>query len=456
MGVTSTLAGFVSKVDFDDLPADVVLMAKRAILDTVGVTLAGTRTEAGTIIREYVRELGGSAQAALLGTPERSAAPLAALANGTFAHALDYDDVNADMRGHPSVPLLPAALAAAELVGAGGRDLIAAFVLGFEVQCRLGAGLGISHYERGWHATSTLGTIGAATAAGKLLGLSADQLAVAFGIATSYASGNRQNFGTMTKPLHAGHAAESGVTAALLAQRGFTADPAIFDAPLGFGSTFAPGRDWSPEAVVTGLGDPWEIVDPGIGVKKYPCCYATHRPLDATLALVREYKLTADQIDTIEVRCPQGMVMPLIYSRPQTGLEGKFSMEYCLAAAVLDQRFRLATFSDEAVRRPEAQAFFPRVRVVEEDAVLDGPISGYATVTMQLRDGRTVSRHVERPRGEPPDLLSWDELREKFIDCAAQALAPAAVDRAADLIADLEQVERVSDLITVLTAASQA
>jgi 2-methylcitrate dehydratase PrpD len=448
MGITSTLTGFVCNTDYDDLPADVVTMAKRAIFDTLGVTLAGSQSDAAGIIRGYVTEMGARPDATLIGTGERTAAPLAALANGTYAHALDFDDVNADMRGHPSVPLLPAALAIAEQHDRSGRDLILAFALGFEVQCRIGAGLGISHYERGWHATSTLGTLGATVAAGKILGLNVDELAVALGIGVSYASGNRQNFGTMTKPLHAGHAAESGVTAAMLAKRGFTADSAILDAPLGFGGTFAPDRDWSPEAVVTGLGGPWELVDPGIGVKKYPCCYATHRPLDATISLVKEHHLKPEQIEDIEVRCPQGMVMPLIYSQPQTGLEGKFSMEYCLAAAVLDQKLRLATFSDEAVQRPAAQALFSRVRVVQEDAVLDGPISGYADVTVRLTDGRAVTHRVDKPRGEPPDILSWDELAEKFDDCASQALPKGAVRRLIDLIANLEDLGSVRDLVS--------
>lgn len=451
MGITATLSEFAVETRFADLPAEVVLMAKRAVLDTLGVMLAGVPTDVGRIVRDYVRSLGARPEVTIIGTQERTAPPLAALANGTVAHALDYDDVNADMRGHPSAPLLPAVLAVGEQGNASGADLITAFAVGFEIQCRIGAGLGISHYERGWHATATLGTLGATVAAGKLLGLTAGELGTALGIATSYASGNRQNFGTMTKPLHAGHAAESGVTAALLAQRGLTADPAILDAPLGFGGVFAPDKDWSPEAVVTGLGGPWELLEPGIGVKKYPCCYATHRPLDATVALVQEYDLTAEQIEAIEVRCPRGMVMPLIYSRPQTGLEGKFSMEYCLAAAVLDRKLRLATFSDAAVQRPEAQALFSRVHVIEEDAVMEGPIAGYADVTIRLRDGRAVSCRVERPRGEPPDLLRWDELLEKFIDCATQVLPEPQARRAAAVIGALEDVERTTDLVAVLT-----
>jgi 2-methylcitrate dehydratase PrpD len=170
---------------------------------------------------------------------------------------------------------------------------------------------------------------------------------------------------------------------------------------------------------------------------------------------VSEHLLSADQIEDIEVRCPQGMVMPLIYARPQTGLEGKFSMEYCLAAALLDQKLRLATFTDEMVQRPAAQALFPRVRVVEEEAVLDGPISGYATVTMRLKDGRQVTDHVDKPRGEPPDLLSWDELLEKFEDCAAQALLPQQVRQLGEMVADLDAVESVRDLVRLCVPPRQ-
>ena len=232
-----------------------------------------------------VREQGGSTEASVFGHGFGAPAGEAALVNGTSAHALDFDDVNMSMRGHPSVPLLPAVLALGEKIGSSGRELIDAFVLGFEVECKLGRVIGAAHYALGWHATSTLGTLGAAAACARLLRLDMERTQIALGIAASLASGVRQNFGTMTKPLHAGWAARNGVIAATLADRGFTADSAAIEGESGLLHAASGGARLNSRALAS-LGDPWEIVSPGIGVKLYPCCYATHRAIDAALEIV--------------------------------------------------------------------------------------------------------------------------------------------------------------------------
>jgi len=282
MTLSSELAEFVAGTEFESLPPEAVTQAKRAILDTLGVALAGCREEGPAIVAEQARRTGGAQEAMVLGRPFRAPAAEAALVNGTSAHALDFDDVNFSMRGHPSAPLLPAVLATADAAGASGARLLLAFVLGVEVEAKLGRLMGGRHYALGWHPTSTLGPLGAAAACAKLLGLDAERTQAALGIAASMASGVRANFGTMTKPLHVGLAARNGVQVAALAAARFTASDEALDADDGFVSAFLaePPRD---DRHLDGLGQPYDIVSPGLGQKLYPCCYVTHRAIDAAI-----------------------------------------------------------------------------------------------------------------------------------------------------------------------------
>lgn len=456
MDITRKLATFAVETTYADLPDEVVTQAKRAILDTLGVAIAGSVEPCARIAAEVVQAEAGRPIATVIGHGFAAPARSAALVNGTAAHALDFDDVNESMRGHPSPPLLPALLAVGEETGASGRELITAFVLGFEVECKVGRGLGQSHYPHGWHATSTLGTLGAAVVAGKLYDLTVEQMMMAIGIAASLASGSRQNFGTMTKPLHPGAAASAGVLAAQLARRGYTADETILEAPLGFINLFSPAKDGKPEQVLEALGAPYDIVSPGISVKKYPCCFNTHRALDATLALRDANGITATQVERVVVTVPRGSVSAVIHHRPQTGLEGKFSMEYCLAAALLDGQMALDTFEDRAVQRPDAQALLRRVTVEEVDRLPDdrsGDASvtlGYAEVSVTLSDGSSARRRVDEPRGGPGEPLTWEELAAKYQDCAQRVIGADAADASLALIADLERLATTSELMRLV------
>jgi 2-methylcitrate dehydratase PrpD len=261
---------------------------------------------------------------------------------------------------------------------------------------------------------------------------------MALGIATSMASGSRQNFGTMTKPLHAGLAARNGIEASLLAAKGFTADVNILESPMGFCRLFSPTEDF-PTRSLEQLGDPWEILNPGLSVKKYPCCYATHNALDATLSLVQEHEIKVEEVKEVAVKVRPEVPAVLIHPRPQKGLEGKFSMQYCLAAAILDRKIALASFADQAVQRPEAQTLIQRVHMQEAFAASDASLGLEAEVTIDLEDGRSVSRRVDIPRGDAQSPLSWEELEEKFLDCASQALSEVKAQKALELIRGLEQ-----------------
>ncbi len=449
MNVSERLARFVAETE--NLPEEAIDQAKWAVLDTLGVTLAGSREESARTVADWLREQGGRADATVLGRGFRAPVADAALANGTAAHALDFDDVSLPMRGHPSVPLLPAAIAVAEQAGRSGRDLLAAFVLGFEVEAKLGRAIGEPHYALGWHATSTLGTLGAAAACARLLRLDAGQTRMALGIAASLASGLQQNFGTMTKPLHAGWAARSGAFAAGLAARGFTADPRALEGESGFLRAMSGGAeiDLEPFAV---LGEPFEITSSGFGVKLYPCCYATHRSLDAALELRERYRIDPAGIAAVRVEVSRGTLVPLRREPPATGLEGKFSLEYCLAAALVDGGVGLA-FSDEAVSRPAVRELMSKLRTSEGEEAGAYPIGGYAEVRIVLRDGAGHSLRVDAPRGDPSRPLSWEELAAKFRDCATGLLSPEGAERSVSLVKRLGELPDVAELTEALTGA---
>lgn len=456
MNVSERLARFVAETE--DVPEEAIVQAKRALLDTLGVTLAGSREDSARTVADWLREQGGRGEATVLGQGFRAPAADTALANGTAAHALDFDDVSLPMRGHPSVPLLPAVLAVAEKEGMTGRDLLVGFVLGFEVETKLGRAIGEPHYALGWHATSTLGTLGATAACARLLRLDAERTLMALGIAASLAGGLQQNFGTMTKPLHAGWAARSGVVAAALAARGFTADRGAIEGergqtparPGGFLRAMSGGAevDLAPLAA---LGEPYEITSSGFGVKLYPCCYAVHRSLDAALELRRRHCIDPDGIEAVRVEVSRGALLPLRTDPPATGLEGKFSLEYCLAAALVDGRVGLPSFTDEAVRRPAVRKLMSQVHAEEGTEAGAFPIGGYAELRILLRDGDEHSLRVDTPSGDPSRPLSWDELVGKFRHCTEGLLSAETTERAADLVSRLEESPDVSGLIEALT-----
>jgi 2-methylcitrate dehydratase PrpD len=447
--ITQELARFVSSTTSEGIGAEAREQARRAVLDTLGVTLAGSREEAARIVADSVRHDGGREEATVLGAGFSAPAAAAALANGTAAHALDYDDVTINLRGHPSVPVFPALLALGEKLGSSGRELLNAFVLGFEVECKLGRAIGEPHYALGWHATATLGTIGAAAACSRLMRLNEAHTQAALGVAASLTSGLQQNFGTMTKPLHAGLAARNGITAVTLAARGFTAHARAIEGPSGFLHAMSGGAEIDPTAAVRGLGDPWEIVSPGIGVKLYPCCYATHRSVDAALE-VGAHMSDASEIAGIEVIVSPGTLVPLITRLPRTGLEAKFSLEYCLGAAFADGRVNLASFAEDQVARPDVLRLIERMRVREEGQPAQFPIGGIAEVAAWTAGGSEHRARVETPRGDPKNALSLDQLATKFRECASLALSPAKVERLIEAVGRLDEASDIRELTAIV------
>lgn len=449
--VTKALSGFVMETGYEDMPSQAIVLAKQAFLDTIGVALAGSMEECCRIVREWVSESNTGDGVPVLGTGLRTLVREAALANAMAAHALDYDDCPGETRNgrwlHPSSMLVPVVLGLGQQKAASGRQVIEAYLLGLDVMGKVMNGLGPSFFLRGWHSSGILGTLGGAAAAGKLLGLSLDQMCMAFGIATSMSSGTRQNFGTMTKPLQVGMAARNGIIAASLAAKGFTADPAIFDTPKGFGYLFADEGDWMPERV-SGFGNPWEIIYPGLKIKRYPCCGGGQRSLDAVLLeILPNVPVKAEEVSRVEVRVPastfgQGMV----HRRPRTGLQGKFSQEYCMAAALIDGDIRLATFTDEAVLRPVAQEFLEKVSEVPH-----GGQENYVEVTLKLRDGSCHTARVVHASGSPTKPLTREQLEQKFRNCARTVLSEEKVAQTITLITRLDEAADITPLMENLT-----
>jgi 2-methylcitrate dehydratase PrpD len=462
-GATAEIASFICDTASASIPPAARDVARGAILDTVGVALAGSREPAARTVRELAAAADGAAgtgPVTLLGCARRAAALDAALVNGTAAHALDYDDTHASVRGHPSAPIVPAALAAAELSGASGAQLVDAYLIGLEIAGRVGRSLGPSHAGRGFHATSTVGVLGAAAAAARLLGLDVPRARAALGIAASSAAGLRLNFGTMTKPLHAGHAARNGLLACLLAQRDFGAADDALDAGRGFTSVFS-GPDGNP-ALICGFDGSWQALSPGIAVKKYPCCNRGHRAADAILALADALQFGPADVERIEVRMPAGevddagRVGPMTFPRPRTGLEAKFSMQYVVAAAVCDRELVIGTFRDESVRRPAVQGLLGLVRpVADRDRPGSDPDANYVEVVAWLRDGRVGAERVRFARGDPRGgtRLSWPELVRKYTDCGTGVLTAAQLQRSAALIGRLDELDEVTALTAELIPA---
>ena len=449
MRATSHIAEFVTKSRWEDCPPEAVETARRAILDCLGVMLAGSVEPAARIVADVARAEGGSPLATVVGTPLRTGAVWAALANGTAAHALDFDDTNFAMMGHPSAPVLSAALAAGELTMADGRALVHAFLLGFEVETTMAAVINPPHYEKGFHATGTLGTMGAAAAAARLLGLDAAQTRAALAVAASQASGLKENFGTMTKPFHAGHAARSGMLSALLARDGFTASEQAIEGPQGYFAVLGAGK--REEQALESLGTPWKILETGVAVKPYPSCACTHSIIDSALELRRTHTITPEQVAEVTVGVNAAVPRILIHSNPRSGLEAKFSGEFSAAAALCDGRVGIRTFRDDKTDDPAIRALMPRVRLVVDPAI-PGDLERHmwTRVTVRLRDGREVAIAPRPVPGHPGLPLSMDQLREKFMDCARIVLPEDRADSVRQMVENLDGCPDLRSLTAIL------
>jgi 2-methylcitrate dehydratase PrpD len=445
-GLTSDLGQFLAQVQYEQLPDGVLPLVRDGFADTVGVIMVGMPEPVVDIVYRTLVDSGARREARACLSAKYVSAPDAALLGGTAAHALDYDDQS--LTGHPSAVLVPAILAEGEACGASGRDLVTAYVAGYEVWADL-LRRDSNYHRKGWHPTSVLGVIAAAAAAAVLHRLPAERAAAALAIAASHASGLAVNFGTMTKPYHAGLCARSGVVAARLAAAGMTARADALENAQGFLNAFSPGnpdRD-SPSRA----GTEWYLLRQRLCIKKYPTCYFMHRSFDAAAKMVAGNGLRADDIAEVEVTMGSGQTTVLVNERPSTGLEAKFSEQFAIAAAVILGRMGVNEVTDAVVRRADIQAFFPKVKLkpVDEYDTRDPAHSPTERVVMRLANGKVLdSGLIASVKGHADDPMSEDELWAKFVDCTALTHDAAEAKQLFMLLRRVEELPAVSALPT--------
>jgi 2-methylcitrate dehydratase PrpD len=426
MTLTKHLGEFVADLSPNRLPEEAARIARMGFIDCIGTMIAGRNEDSVRIMTETLAP--GDGPATLTFGDRKAPAPEAAWINGTAAHALDYDDVA--LRGHPSTVLVPAILAEAEHLGSSGADMITAYVAGYETwaECfRRDSGL---LHQKGWHPTGLYGAVGAAAACAKLRKLDAEKAAIAIALGASQAAGLMSNFGTMTKPFHAGKSAHAGIMAARLAEAGFTANPDALEHPQGFLHAISPtgteDRTGAPKA-----GSEWAILKQGLGIKKYPTCYCTHRAIDCMLDLVANSPIKVEEVEKITVSISDYFSTVLRNHQPDTGLAAKFSMEFCMASGIIAQRVGLRELTDEFVQRPDIQALMKKVEIVtttEHDPELPGA-APQDQVTVTLSGGRTVAGEpVKRATGHPSRPLTDQQLYDKFVDCLDAGESPIPAD----------------------------
>ncbi len=448
---------FVHALDHRALTDEVLAPLRLAALDCLACILSGRWEAVSLKAIEHATRQGQVGPASIIGHAARVTVEGAALANGTMGHACDYDDVSLTMWGHATAPVLPAVLAIAEARDLSGQDLLLAFLAGLEVEVRLGAAAAPVHYESGWHPTSAVGVFGAAIGAAKALGLERDGIGNAIGIAASRAAGLRENFGTMTKPLHVGFAARDGAEAALLAAAGVTGARHALDGTYGFLAVLAPGHR-SPDALPGRLGKPFDIAEPGLAYKMYPSCSDTHPSVDAALALRERHGIEPETIRRVRAGVTPIVDANLTYHDPKTPLEGKFSLEFCIAAALARGRLGLAEFQSGVVEDSLIQRLIASIEVwYDPELRREGELTfcSPASLEIETEDGQSFRAVETSARGHPDKPMSRAELEAKFAECAETVLDGDATARAIEIIGRLEAVASVRELTGALTPAAE-
>jgi 2-methylcitrate dehydratase PrpD len=448
MDVTTSLAKFVSDLRYESIPGKAVETAKIAVRDCLGVALAGSREEDARIAAEIARQERAQEETSVIGQGFRTSALNAALANGTAAHALDFDH-SFTIMGQPTAPVAPATFALGEALGANGRQIIEAYVAGFEVTAKLVHSLQDSAHD-GWHAPSTLGSFGAAAACSKLLGVDAAKTQMALGITASMASGIVANFGTMTKPLHVGLGARNGVLAAKLAAAGYTANVKALEGGFGFYQVL---HENTPihEPAIEELGRSYALVTDGLRIKPYPCGGLTHQVIDSVLEFKGKNGLTAEMIDRVDVDVVKPTFDRIVFRVPQTGIQGKFCMPYLVARAIVDGKIGLHIFTDSAVRDENVLKLAECVQMNLDPALKKSDAAGRpCRVTVRLRNGQTFTREAQHAKGGPEYLMTEAELRDKFTECAREAIDGRSAAQALDYIENLETLSDVRPLCEIL------
>jgi 2-methylcitrate dehydratase PrpD len=461
-GLTDYVGRFVATTTYEEIPEEVIELGKKSILDGLGLALAGSRSETGAISRQYVEQAGVSdGKATIIGSAQKASPRFAALVNGISIHADDFDDTQLaaakdrvyGLLMHPTVPVLPAIFALAEQRAVIGKEWMLAYHVGAEVECKIAEAIAPRHYQEGFHTTGTCGPFGSAAACAKLLKFDLSKTLNTFGLAASQSGGLRENFGTMTKPFQAGHAAESGLVATELVALGWTAAEQILEADRGFFHAF--GGSYDPSAIMDRLGKPWTFASPGVSLKPYPSGSLTHPAMTELAHLIETHKVQATQVEKVDIGANHNMTTTLLHHQPKTGLEAKFSMEFCLAILLLEGKATLGQFSNKVVRRPDVQEMMRRINFyVDPEAERAGYDKMTSILKVHLKNGSVITGRADFAKGSPASPMTFDEAATKFRGCAEFAEWPKAkTEKIISFTRALEVAPDMSELSPLLSIA---
>ena len=440
-GLTRTIARFIVETDANDIPADVYGHARVAFLDWLGVIMAGTDDPLVGKLIQYADLMGGKADATILGHGMKKSLSQAALINGAASHVLDYDDTVMSFIGHPSVGMFPSLLALAEWDEKSGHDFLTAYVIGFKVGAVIGSCTGMDHYMAGWHATSTVGHFASAAVCSRLLGLNEQQTVYALGIAGTQAGGLKSAFGTMCKPFHAGNASRNGLMAALLASEGFTSTESILEGANGF---FQVAKGKINEEAVASFGRTWDIEK--IAQKYHASCHATHSPIEGAVAIVENESLSIDEIKSMKIYISPLAIGAAGKTEPKTALEGKFSIPYCVANALIRGNTGMQAFTDEKVNAPEVRELMDKISLEVDDNLA----SLEARIELETKKGKVYSGVADIIKDIPELNVKEVKIKSKFVDLCDPVLGSQRTEELMEAVLSLEKIESMKSIVELV------
>lgn len=445
MEATKRIAEFILGTDYLDIPQKAIDNAKGRILDSIGCGIAGTNEQTGKIVKAFVEDNGGNPQATVINSDISTSLTTSAFANGILMHAMDFDDNSMPAMAHTTTCVLPAALACAEYMHSTGKELITAYVIGHEVFNKVAACLTTECWYKGFHGTGVFGAFGAVAAAGYLLRLNEDEMIRALGIAASSFTGLKQNMGSMTKPYHAGRAAESGVRACLLAKRGYTSKPNAFEGPQGYVHVFSSEPEYK---AIDELGKVWELIERPPYIKPHPSCGGTHAAMNALLQLINENDIKAEDVELVDVGANAGVPGQLLYDNAKDTLEAKFCIQFCLSLLLRHRRWGLSLHTQEMVDNPEIKALYPIIKVHIDEELSERLPPAFADktaiVTVTMKDGRKFEREADCPD------FSYDMIVEKFWETSALGISREQAEAVEAIVCKLEDLRDCSELMAKL------